>query len=409
MIKFFLDFIGGRELAKSSAPFFLTALAIAILLNISLLPAESGADVSSDFAQFLRAAVFVFMGGVGAFFFINNFVVPRFVFGILLGYIFFFLGPNLFSGAITVNWMLFVVSIVVSAFLINSAVSVSLLFRKIFIGSIEWVLILWVFAFFFQQVSYYATGEIVELHNFFAPYSEQRTELLSSGLVRLGGAHIEPGTHANWVYGLVLLRAIYLRELFNRLSIFSLLSVPLTMSFWGLISSFIFFLAYIVAQGRQRKSRILISVLLAFAFLAVLYYGGQLDAVLEYMQTRSQVQDESTEAKMAGIVGFFSNFHEYILIGAPHSYDFCSGCLSPQDIGVFFNTTAKVGFLFSVFLFFVFYKSLCKMLGSSGVLFSLPLLFAKWFYWEPIFWLVIFAAMVHAEIGVRISHSKVLK
>jgi hypothetical protein len=402
MIKWSLGFLGGRELAKAGAPFFFMALVVAIFLNVALLPAESGADVSSDFAQILRAAALVLIGLVGGVFLIDNFVVPRLASGVLLSYISFFLVPNLLAGAITVNWIAFVLSILVSAFLINSAVSSSLRFRQVLVGSIECVLIFWVFAFFFQQISYYSSGEIVELHNLFTPYSVQRTELLSSGLARLGGAHIEPGTHANWVYGLVLLRAIYLRRLFDRLSVFSLLSIPLTMSFWGLISSFVLFLAYIIKPGKFKASRIFISTVFVFAFFAVLYYAGQLDSVLEYMQTRSQVQDESTEAKMAGVVGFFANFHEYILFGAPHTYDFCSGCLSPQDIGVFLNTVVKVGFFFSLFFFFSIYKSFFKIFGVSGFLFALPLVFAKWFYWEPILWLVVFAAVAQADISAKV-------
>ena len=402
MIKWFLEFVGGRELARASAPFLFMALAMAILLNIALLPAESGVDVSSDFAQILRASALVLIGLVGVLFLINNFVVPRSGVGVLLGYILFFLSPNVLVGAITINWMLFVLSVLVSAFLISSASFSSLRFKQILICSVELVLIFWVCAFFFQQVSYYGSGEIVELHNLFAPYSIQRTELLSSGLARLGGAHIEPGTHANWVYGLVLLRAIYSRRLFDRLSIVSLLSIPLTMSFWGLISSLVFFLAYIVKQGELKASRIVISTVCIFALFAILFSSGQLDSVLEYMQTRSQVQDESTEAKMAGVVGFFANFHEYILFGAPHTYDFCSGCLSPQDIGVFLNTVVKVGFFFSLFLFFSIYKSFLKIFGVSGFLFALPLVFAKWFYWEPILWLVVFAAVAQADVSAKV-------
>ena len=83
-----------------------------------------------------------------------------------------------------------------------------------------------------QFLYYVWAGELLQIHTLLFPSSASRVgDFL--GFVRLGGLHLEPGTYANFMYALVVLRVLLGGALTDRLSILMLISIALTFSAWG--------------------------------------------------------------------------------------------------------------------------------------------------------------------------------
>ena len=372
--------------------YYVAPVFFAFLLNYSIIPSESSGEYGDQFALYARGGFWSALFAVCFLFFKLRFVSKPAIFvAFLFGALFLF--ANVGDRSISFSWVLYVLHIILGAFIVHGAVQSSLIFKAIFLRSLDILIAVWVALFVFQVGFFFATGDIVDIHNMIVPYSEQRTEVLGAGFARLGGAHIEPGTYANWLYGLVLLKIFYTRNLFDRITVISMCTIPLCGSFWGFLAFFFYFFSFFIAGGSVRFSSI-IWILGAFLILvAIAAQTGVLDNLLLYVLDRSTLDDNSSQAKVQAYDGFLLNLNDYIFYGMSYLYDFCGGCYSPQDAGVFLNSSARVGLLGAVFIFgLIAFYTFCGF-GFAGIVLIIPVFFAKWYYWDNVFWLVVFSSM----------------
>lgn len=363
---------------------------LAIAMHVAMLPAESSAG--SAMALMIRMVAWSVLCAVSGWFLAFSSSRNDRAFSVATLYVVTLSIASLLAGSLTFNWILILFFFAYGALVVVASVDSSRRFRFVFVRCIEFVLLFWCGAFFYQVLLYYSTGELIELHSFFVPYSEQRVQLLETGLARLGGVHIEPGTYVNWIYGLVFVRAFLTSKIFDWLTCLVLLSIPVSMSFWGAIAGIFFVFSY-MTQGKRQAAQAV--YLFSFFIFFIVVVGVQFDyfsPVFDYFQMRGELQDTSTEAKVQGFDGFFENLDKYFFIGQGLDYDFCGGCESPQDSGVFVNLVTKIGLVWGVLIFFLFFRAVFNSLGFSGVFFALPIFFVKWFFWDPIFLLVLMSA-----------------
>lgn len=364
------------------------------LLHLALTPVESQDGGGVPFALMLRLGALVAISVIAFFSTRVVFVARVQLVAFCLLFLSLFVISNLLSGAFPVL-MFAVLSVVVwCGAVINSAVESSWEFRVDFITVLGLLMGFWIASFLVQAVWYYLSGEVLQLHGVFSPFSvdEQRAQLLSSGLARLGGAHIEPGTYVNWLFGVILVKALYQGRLFDKANSIGCVTMPASMSFWGVIAFCFSAVSYLLSERRKSATYI---KLMFFLLLAV-YVIVSLDVwsvAYEYFETRSQGEDESTEAKLDGYAGFFANLAFYWLIGAGADFDFCSGCLSPQDSGVLVNLVVQIGLLPAVAVYTLIFLGFYRRLGVAGVLVLIPSMISKWYYWDPVFILLLCAGV----------------
>lgn len=374
-------------------------LLIGFLMHVAFTPVESQDGTAGvPFALIVRLGAWILIAIISYFSTKSFFCMRLKPFFFLCAVFLLFLISNLLAGTFPVLMLAVMALGIYGAAVINSACESSQRFRSQFVWSLNILIIFWVFTFLIQTVWYYVAGEVLQMHAYFSPFSieEQRTHLLSSGLARLGGAHIEPGTYVNWLFGLVLIKAFYQRRLFGFLGVFALLTMPIAMSFWGVIAFFFSLASFFIFS--KKNSIFYLNVFLFFGALGcVLIYFDTLSVAYEYFEYRSQGDDDSTDAKVDGYAGFFLNISSYWLAGAGVDYDFCSGCLSPQDSGVFVNLAVQLGLVGAVFSFLTIFAGYYRAFGIAGVVLLTPVVIAKWYYWDPIFLLLMTSGFCYAE------------
>lgn len=372
----------------------IATISAACIFNIIMLPAESVGVVGEQLALGVRISAWLLFTAVALLHFKQRlYISPRAV-AVAIGYIALFYLANFASVSFFQRWMLFVWAVIVGALLINIAEGSSTTFRQLLCNVYTITLVFWIAAFLLQLSLYFATGSIYDFHKMLIAYSEQRAELIGSTFVRLGGVHIEPGTYTNWLYGVLLLRALHTRRVFDRLSICAMCTIPLTGSLWGAISFVFFVCAYFASFSVRDGGRGLAVVAIAVAAFGVAASTVVFGDLAGYLESRVSFGGASSEAKLEGIAGFLANLDQYFFFGETHDFDFCGGCISPQDSGVFINTAVRIGVVWAVVVFWLFYRGVYRTLGLRGVLFALPVVYAKWYYWEFLFWMIIFSSLL---------------
>lgn len=268
------------------------------------------------------------------------------------------------------------------------------------------LVIFWVVSLLLQVVLYFGAGSVVDLHRLMHPYSEAR--IGGAGLLfRFTGVHIEPGTYANWVYLLVLLRAAVSGRLFDWVAVTAVASILLTVSVWGALAVSLyfagFFLALIAAGKSTDRAKLgLVAVfMVGVAFLFYHRFGFAIEEAVNYFFFRAELGDASGTAKIDAYSGFKKVLGDVVVFGSPLDFDFCSGCASPQDSGLFINTVVRAGLLLAVFIFSVLLMLFWKVFSFSAALVVLPVFTSKVFYFDPIFWMLVGLGVVHARYGVR--------
>lgn len=270
--------------------------------------------------------------------------------------------------------------------------------ERFFRDVISLLLFLSAAAVFFQVIYYFISGDIVDIHQFFFPWGGSRSgELEKFGIARLSGMHTEPGTHSVYTFGLIVLRVFLGGRLFDRVSWISVVSIALTLSAWGVGVVFLYFLSYLfyaVRVGKWLRELIGGFCLVVFCLVLFFMFAPQYlaDNIFEYFQFRSQLSDGSGNSKIIAWHMGLVRLNEVAFVGIPVVLDYCDGCLSPQDAGLILNFSLYFG-LFSGFVFFgVYLFGVFRAGGVAFALFGLPFLFSKFFYFDPIVWVVFFAA-----------------
>ena len=143
--------------------------------------------------------------------------------------------------------------------------------RTILINALDIVIVTFI-AFLVLQAMYYGlTGVMVDFHNLLFPFSQARLFQTQDSLWRFTGHQIEPGTYANWMYALVLLRALASGNLFSRISFAGVASILITTSFWGVFAVIFFVLAYLLRKNKPSPTA------KTYFFPLVLYWFNYLE------------------------------------------------------------------------------------------------------------------------------------
>lgn len=302
--------------------------------------------------------------------------------------------------------LLFLISMFVGAACMLAAAALNPAGKTLLSRALDALVYCWLFALIFQVLGYFAGYGVLDLHGMLHPYSAARIQ--GQGyFLRFTGVHIEPGTYANWMYGLLLLRLLVSGRIFDGLAIAAMLSILVTMSAWGLLTVLSYFLVMffqifrrnpVVARGKLTLIFVVVAVVAGLSILE--NYTFFLDT-FDYFYNRAQLLDASGTAKVDAYGAFSIIFLDLIFSGLPLNVDFCNGCDSPQDAGIFVNLVVRGGLIFAVVMFGLIARSLVRIQGLFGLVLLLPLAFGKYFYFDPIFWfLVAFAAVSGSRSGV---------
>ena len=253
-------------------------------------------------------------------------------------------------------------------------------------------------ALFLQAGIYLFSGSIFEMHGLVFPWGISRSsEIERFGIARLSGLHTEPGTHSVYTVGLLILRCMLGGRLFDRTAYMSIGSVAATLSFWGVLATLLYVILYgfSIIRGGAGAKRFLYSCFF-IGFLGLVFYLSSpqylIDDLFNYFRLRSELGDGSGSAKVIAWDMGASRLGDVVFFGFPIGFDYCNACISPQDAGLVLNFVMYFGLMSAVGFFAIFIAGALRCGGLSLSLFGGLLLVAKFYYFDPIVWLMFFAS-----------------
>lgn len=232
--------------------------------------------------------------------------------------------------AISFSFRYFVNSVVVlAAFFWALAYFQSYSFRSGATLALDMVIYGSVFFLILQFLEYYLTGKLFDYHNLFFPWSESRLPLWSS-LARVGGVYIEPGTYANWIYVLLILRIFLEKKIGAVMVPLVAVTMMLSMSAWGVIIGLFILVAYTI-RGFDYKVILLVSVIVFGAVAGAALVD--LSDVFNFLENRV-FYSGSRNVRDDAFSEFIQIFPDVLIFGLGFGKVFCVDCLSPQDAGL---------------------------------------------------------------------------
>lgn len=262
---------------------------------------------------------------------------------------------------------------------------------------INWILLASAGAIFLQYLSFYIFGTIIELHGVMFPWEESRTVFLERfGFARFAGLYTEPGTHANWVVAFILLKGLLTGKVIDRVSIVAMISVALAITAWGILAVITFILSLVLFLATSKKmigKNIFLFSMSAGLIAGLAIYLDILDAIFDYFSFRAELQNESGMSKTEAWKYGWELLGDFIFIGFPIGYDYCRGCQSPQDAGIILNLGIYFGAFAAALFAFLYIFGVTKGIGVYAVPLGVILLFGKYYYFDPIVWLIFLFAV----------------
>ena len=272
--------------------------------------------------------------------------------------------------------------------------------RRFFGYVIDVLLVLSALAVFIQITIYLVSGSIVEVHQLLFPWGESRSSTLERfGIARVSGLHTEPGTHSAYTVGLLILRALIERRLYDKIGWVAIFSVLCTLSVWGGVASLLYIFSYVLrwaVTGARVLMVLSAAALIAESLTSVIYIfdSGLFGPVGEYFRTRSELQDSSGGAKVTAWDYGLRILPTVLFYGMSFSSDYCNGCQSPQDAGLILNLAIYFGLTVMVALAAFYIVAVLRTAGIRELPFFLLFFIAKFFYYDPIVWIVFFLSAV---------------
>lgn len=267
---------------------------------------------------------------------------------------------------------------------------------------IDRVLRLHIFFLILQIFMYFALDTLIQPHDWFFPSGNSRSGFHLE-ILRLGGAHIEPGTYANYMFLLLVLRTSLGGSLSDGLAILTGLTLAVTMSAWGLAATAVYLLA-LLTSSENLKRRTLIRVLFILSIILTVfqmaYQSGYLDWALNYFAIRYDTSQGSAGSRSDTLIAFFDNFDNFLLIGIPEAISFCETCQSPQDLGLWSQLFVRLG-VPAAGVFFT-----CVAIASWRRPLALQLMIwfsftGKYVLSEPVTWLFLVVSISPLFLSVR--------
>lgn len=359
--------------------FFLSIL-LAILYVYSFIPTEGE---TSTLPMIVRAVAVCFVM-VAA---ISSLLELRFYFAIPILLIVFYITVLC---AISFSFRYFVALVVILAgFCWALAYYQNDRFRRASVSSIDFLLYFSVGFLILQFLEYYLIGRLFDYHNLVFPWSEARLPLYSS-LARVGGIYIEPGTYANWVYAFLLFRLFADRNV-NPLIVPLISSTMIfSMSAWGVIVGLYLLCVYATKKFDYKIVLYFLGAAVGAYVVVLLVDLKDVWALLEnrLLYSGSRAVRDDTFQEFLGVLP------DVVIFGLGFGNVFCVDCQSPQDAGLIISLVVVYGMAFTAFvlgvvLFFAYQQGGLRLLALC-----LPLLSAKLFYWEHVFWFLFMLALL---------------
>lgn len=389
-----LGFSSGRDRSLPSARLSVISILLAFIAIYAFYPSESASERFSLIVRLVAFGAMAFLAvALGS---ARKEVLAVFSWGAL-----FFVLSISFANApyFSLRVLNSIAATILAAAVVGFTVSSSI--RLICLRVLDILLVLAAFCIFIQIFVYLGTGYIVEIHGLFFPWGLSRSaEIEKFGIARLSGMFTEPGTHSVYVFGLLICRAFLSGSVFHRIGVLSVASIASTLSVWGVGVVLVYGISYFVAAIENGKTirRFLVGGLIALVSLFVAYVTLPdvfIENIVQYFEVRTQLTDGSGSSKVAAWLMAAARFDEVAAIGLPVTVDFCEGCYSPQDAGLVLSFSMYFGIL-SAFVFFFLYLLGLYFAGGPGLLiFGVPFLFSKFFYFDPLVWIIFFSALVH--------------
>lgn len=365
----------------------LGASLLALLLHYFVTPAENPGLGHSALSMQISIVAGLALGGVVL---LSN-AGERYVTGLLIALCIggvWILLPNLTAS----TWYAAFMTVIMWMAVVISSGLVSGPRKPMLLLALDLLLGFWVSIFVVQVALNMGLGILIDFHQLLHPYSEARISTgWDDGWLRLTGPHIEPGTYSNWVYGLVVLRGLARRKFFDLFNLIAILTTVLSFSFWAMLAAGVYAAAALAASLRgftmMSVIRMLMLLVLLSAVLAIVASFG-MHQIQEYVVDRLTFDDISGASKLAAWNGFLDELANVLVIGRPIEYDFCGGCESPQDAGVSINLVMLAGLVPTLALFALMGMMVFRRGGVFAVVAAIPLMFAKFYVYEPMFWLI---------------------
>lgn len=353
------------------------------LLLLSLNPTESG---ESFLSLYLRVLPFLFF--LVLFFLINPDV--KFSSAGLGGVLLFCVLILVFKFDEQSKRLLLHLASIVGMYFLAVAVDRVRAAKELFLNILNLIIVVWMVSLFAQFFSYYLLGLSLDVHNLVFPFSESRG-ISNQDSVRFGGLQIEPGTYSNWMFGVVVLRSFLMKKISARLNWVAVGSTLMTLSFWAYISAGFF----VVAAFLELKSSQRIKLAIALFFIALLTYFFISEEIIAYLLTRAELNTPSATGKLEVYSYMLTHYEEWVLIGSGFKTAPCIGCLSWQDAGVGVNMLFYFGIVMLPIMILILFKAVYSF-GVKGALLVVPLFIAKYYYWDPIFIVLVMIFLVHS-------------
>lgn len=286
--------------------------------------------------------------------------------------------------------------VIICAFLFGISCSLAIhqnvAYRALFARSVVVVLNSSVVVIFLQLMWWKFSGNVIPFHEIVFPMSSSRTEI-HDGFVRLGGLFIEPGTYSNWMYTIYLIYLFITKESIGWMGVLIAISLIATASVWGMGVGAIVLFLYITTLFSEKKY---VPGIFFLSIAAVFIFYFLESSLYSFFQDKLLFETLSGTSKIDAIAQFKIIFWDILLLGNGFDSQFCMGCLSPQDVGIFINLAVVMGVVFSVAIFLLLMLFALRVGGIRLVVMIIPLGLTKIFYWDFVFWLIFFVAMTSA-------------
>lgn len=206
-----------------------------------------------------------------------------------------------------------------------------------------------------QALIFLTKNTLVEPHNWLFPASDSRSGF-HLDVLRLGGAHIEPGTYANYMFLLLVMRTCLGGALNDRISVLTGVTLALTFSAWGILASSVYFAAVLAQEifvKRAVGAGVFLAASIGLLVLFAAYWWGHLDWAINYFEVRFDITQGSAGSRKETWDAFLTSIDRFLVIGMPEAVSFCEMCQSPQDLGLWSQLVVRLG-LFVAIAVFVF-------------------------------------------------------
>ncbi len=197
-----------------------------------------------------------------------------------------------------------------------------------------------------QFIFYYATGIML---NFFAFMGTLEPRAISS-IFRPTGLYLEPSAYS--VSILMLLTAKFLiSKSFDKVTIFALATIFLTLSFWGIVAGFIF----IICFSKKNLKFIITLILLICAIVFTIFFIDNpflISHDTPWMRLQNLSDDSSLYARFGGLIDFADGGSQFdtvhLLFGSGINNDYLD--FGSSGIGFLINATGIVGLFLFLFI-----------------------------------------------------------